>query len=255
MRKMLFFGLGLLILLAACRPEPEFARSPLDDNATTVAKVTLDTAKTWEAESTLQSLPTQTPPPTRVLVTLVPTLPPTPTNDYEYVLSSHSPGFWNTTFFTDSTGEKHTLEEFAGQVVFIQTFSTFCQLCAEQTNEIKLMLERLNSFGNIQQAVFLILSVDASDTPDMLAAYETSHLPQLSDGQVWITGVASRELVRSLRDLFGESIIDPYRGGILLVDRDGLIHLVSQDFMDYRQIETVLPYFVEYNELATEEAS
>ncbi|MBZ0308612.1 MAG: SCO family protein, partial [Anaerolineae bacterium] len=149
----------------------------------------------------------------------------------------------------------HTLEEFAGQVVFIQTFSTFCQLCAEQTNEIKLTLDRLNSFGNVQQAVFLILSVDASDTPEILAEYETSHLPQLSEGQIWLTGAASQELLRNLRGLFGESIIDPYRGGILLVDRDGLIHLISDGFMDYQQIETILPYFVEYNELATEEAS
>ncbi len=255
MRKILFFGVGLIMVLAACRPEPDFAPSPLDHNATAVAKVTLDTAKTWEAESTLQSLPTQTPPPTRVLITLQPTLPPTPTNEYEFVLSSYSPGLWSTAFFTDSSGNKRTLEIFAGQVVFIQTFATFCQLCAEQTDEIKLTLERLNSFGNIQQAVFLILSVDASDTPEMLADYETNHLPQLAEGQIWITGVASQELLRSLRDLFGESIIDPYRGGILLIDRDGLIHLISNDFMDYRQIETVLPYFVEYNNLATEEAA
>ncbi|MCL4875610.1 MAG: SCO family protein [Anaerolineae bacterium] len=251
MRKYL---VGLLILLAACRPDPEFAPSPLDRNDTAIALATINAVATLEAISTLEALPTQTLPPTRVIATIPPTLTPTPTNAYEYVLSSHAPGLWRTATLIDSTGTRRTLGDFAGQVVFIQTFSSFCQLCAEQTDEIKFAVERMNAFGNIQQAVFLILSVDASDTPSVLAEYDSSHIPQLADGQTWITGVASQELLRNLRDLFGASLIDPYRGGVLLVDRDGLIHQVADSFMDFRQIESVLPYFVNYDTLATEEA-
>lgn len=252
MRKTLVLWIGLLIFVSACLPESEYASSPLDRNATVVAQATVNQRQTFEAIGTLQALPTQTPSVVQSAITTTRLNTPTPTIAYDYVLSSHTPGAWQTAFFTHGEGTRQTLEAYTGELVLIQTFSTVCQPCAEQTGEIRAAIENLNTSGNQLHGTFLMLSIDPADLPEDVAAYQAASQPVLIDGQTWQTGVASVDLIRSIRDTFGDTLVDPYRGGLILMDKDGLGHVIAINLMDYRQIRDVLQYFDNYG---TEEES
>ena len=107
---------------------------------------------------------------------------------------------WQTIALTDArTGETFTLADFAGKHVFVETMATWCHNCQQQLSNVKSAAER----ANLEQIVFVALSVETDLAPATLAQYADDY------GFAWTFVVATPEMVRALAETFGQTIANP----------------------------------------------
>lgn len=244
------------ILLAACRPERESPPSILDRNETIIA---IQNQRVLSATP-----PTPSPAPTRVAATptatrviiSVPTPTGTPPIDRtDYVRQTVKPGAWKTSYFTALDGTRLTLKDFEGRVVVVQTLSTLCTACQEQSSDLRLAAQGLDEFGNADNVVFINVSVDPMDTLDHLKDYQAAYGMDSTPTITWITGLASQDFLRDVRDAFGERYIDPNAGEVFFVDPFGYGQISDAGFMVANRLRDVIINLLTTDVVPTEEAT
>jgi hypothetical protein len=122
--------------------------------------------------------------------------------------------------FTALDGQLYQLADWRGRVMVVQTLSTVCLPCQEQTQDLRTALERLQASRNSATVVVILLSIDPFDTPDDLQAYQESFGLQAED-VTWIVGVASSTLKSDLSTVFGSRLTSERSGGVFFVDKSG----------------------------------
>lgn len=248
----------LLVLLAACRPEGNNPPSVLDVNPTVVAGFTQEAVATRNIAPPTP-IPVETDTPSVNLVT--------PDNaqfeatatlvESELIGQSIRPSTWQTAFFIDTTNTRRNLSDLTGKVVVLQTLSTLCDACVEQTVEIADAAQQMANFGNTENIIFLSLSTSANDSIEDVINYQVENAITDNPNVEWIGATASRDLIRELENTFGENVASPFTSLVIFLDSEGVAHLSSvEGRVNSRRvqdiaIELLLPFSPD--EVVTEE--
>jgi hypothetical protein len=148
--------------------------------------------------------------PTDAPETTAPTSPPT-TNDPPAALPD---AVWRTSALLDvRSGEMLTINELtaAGRLVVVEPMAIWCSNCRTQQNEARTALAGLGS----EAIVYISLDVDPNETEPDLARYaDEREYP-------WHFAVASREVARSLAEIFGDQVLSPPSTPKIVVALDG----------------------------------
>lgn len=123
---------------------------------------------------------------------------------------------WATTELTDvATGEPFTLASLAGRTLILEPMAIWCSTCFAQQGHVYDALEQLDA----ERVVYVVIDVDASETPDALRAYRERH------GFTGRYVVASRDMARALVDEFGDLIVNPPSAPMVVIGVDGTVTL------------------------------
>jgi cytochrome oxidase Cu insertion factor (SCO1/SenC/PrrC family) len=134
-----------------------------------------------------------------------------------------------------ATGETFTMNDFAGQVVLLETMAIWCPNCIVQQSEIRKLHE---SLGNPDDFVSISLDVDLHETEDSLKEYVEEW------GYDWRFAVSPRQVSHDLGNLYSAQYLNPPLAPMMIIDRDG-----SVEHLEYgiKKLDTLLeavgPYF------------
>ena len=125
---------------------------------------------------------------------------------------------WFSAELTDvNSGETLTVAGLKGKVVLVETMAIWCSNCLRQQNEVKALYEAL---GMEDGLVTLVLDIDPNENAEHLREYAAKH------GFDWIYAVAPREVAREIGQLYGDQFLNPPSTPMLIVDRQGEVHLL-----------------------------
>ena len=101
----------------------------------------------------------------------------------------------------------------SGKVVFIETMAIWCVSCRAQQYEAVAAFERLDP----SRVEWVAIDVELDESADALAAYSTSN------GFPFTYVVANVTLARSLAAEFGDVVLSPPSGNVIVIGTDGRI--------------------------------
>ncbi len=164
-----------------------------------------------------------TPSPTSVAATGAPQTPapsggpaiePTPVPTLEPTPAPTSTEIWRAAELRDvRTGETFRIDSLAGRLVVIEPMAIWCSNCRAQQIEARTALDRL---GNAE-IVYISLDIDPHEAEADLARYADE------SGFPWRFVVASREVARSLAQVFGDQILSPPSVPSIVINPDGSV--------------------------------
>jgi hypothetical protein len=202
--------------------------------------------------------PTPWPPTaTRTPQRKTPTPTPWPTKDpdaTEEVVENLSgetlQGDWLLTPFTDDNGQEHTLAEFTGRAVILETVSASCASCVEQQQVFaQAIQDRLNQ-GVLSDTVFIALGVIPGETPGLIRSVLQDQL-----GEDWapiatvlsadtpsdyLFGLASDDLLKALEEAFGSQVLDPEQVNVIVIEKNGLAHPFPVGIVSFRSLRDAI---------------
>lgn len=137
------------------------------------------------------------------------TVMPTPTAP-PVTATSGAPEWFNTKMTDVRTGKTFAMNDFAGQVILIETMAQWCPTCREQQNEIQKIPGLLGNQSS--QVVYVSIDVDVNEDEASLKDYAAKL------GYEWYFAVAPREVARALGNLYGAEYLNPPLAPMLIID-------------------------------------
>jgi Redoxin len=110
------------------------------------------------------------------------------------------------------TGESFTIDDFAGQVVLLETMAVWCPTCQHQGDEVRRLHELL---GNPDDLVSISLDIDMGEDEALLQDY----VEKLDYD--WRFAVAPLLVARALGNLYSAQYLNPPLSPMLIIDREG----------------------------------
>jgi hypothetical protein len=144
-----------------------------------------------------------------------PTSPALPTTSADAPAPSTTPDWFKTPMTDVRTGKTFTINDFAGNVVLIETIAQWCPNCLFQQGETRTVRQHL---GNPQDLIVISLDVDVHEDEASLKKYTADF------GFDWRFGVAPPEVARALGNLYSAEYLNPPLDPMLLIDRQGNVH-------------------------------
>jgi thiol-disulfide isomerase/thioredoxin len=129
-----------------------------------------------------------------------------------------------------ANGTSVRLSDFAGRPVLVELMATWCASCAAQQDTLREARSALPA-----DTVVVSLDVDVVSDPASLASYAGAH------GYDWVFAPSPAGLSRSLRDLFGDLVLNPAASPIVVIDRAGTASLAPLGHKDVAAIVALLP--------------
>lgn len=123
---------------------------------------------------------------------------------------------WATAVLTNvRTGKPFRIADFSasGKVVFIETMAIWCTSCRAQQYEAVAAFERMDP----SKVEWVAIDVERDESPAALAAYS------VSNGFPFTYVVADVNLARALADAFGDVVLSPPSGNVIVIGTDGRI--------------------------------
>ena len=133
------------------------------------------------------------------------------------------------------TGETFTMNDFAGKVVLVETMAMWCPNCLVQANEVRKMHEAL---GNPEDLVSVSLDVDFNEDEASLKEYVEQY------GFDWRFSVAPLQVARALGNLYSAQYLNPPLSPMLIIDRNGEVHLLDYGKKDAETLQKILEPFL-----------
>jgi peroxiredoxin len=133
------------------------------------------------------------------------------------------------------TGETFTMNDFAGKVVLVETMAMWCPNCLVQANEVRKMHEAL---GNPENLVSVSLDVDFNEDEASLKEYVEQN------GFDWRFSVAPLQVARALGNLYSAQYLNPPLSPMLIIDRNGEVHLLDYGKKDAETLQKILEPFL-----------
>src|SRR6478672_10900562 len=130
-------------------------------------------------------------------------------------VSSATPDWFKIPMTDVRTGKTFTINDFAGNVVLIETIAQWCPNCLFQQGETRTVRQHL---GNPQDLIVISLDVDVHEDEASLKKYTADF------GFDWRFGVAPPEVARALGNLYSAEYLNPPLDPMLLIDRQGNVH-------------------------------
>jgi cytochrome oxidase Cu insertion factor (SCO1/SenC/PrrC family) len=125
---------------------------------------------------------------------------------------------WFKAALTDArTGETFAIADFKGKVVLVETLAMWCSNCLKQQGQVQALHELIG--GNDD---FVSLGVDIDPNED--AAALSSYIDK--NGFGWLYTVAPAEVAREIGQLYGDQYLNPPSTPMLIIDREGQVHLL-----------------------------
>jgi hypothetical protein len=119
---------------------------------------------------------------------------------------------WQSMPFRDAlSGETHTIDDYSGRPVIIQTFTITCPICTRQQQEIISLRKELG----IDAFTYVALDIDPDEQEEAIRGHV------LRNGFTGTYAASPVPLSRALLNQFGPEIISPASAPIILVCRDG----------------------------------
>ncbi len=132
------------------------------------------------------------------------------------------------------SGETFALEDFAGQVVLVETMATWCPTCIKQGLEIEALHTAL---GEPDDLVSISLDVDPNEDQELLKGYVDEF------GFEWRFAISPLAVSRALGNLYSAQYLNPPLAPMLLVDREGGVHQIDFGLKDVETLRALVePY-------------
>jgi hypothetical protein len=112
------------------------------------------------------------------------------------------------------SGEPFTINDFAGQVVLLETMAVWCPTCQHQGDEVSRLHELL---GYPDDLVSVSLDIDMGEDEALLRNY----VEKLDYD--WRFAVAPLLVARALGNLYSAQYLNPPVSPMLIIDRDGSV--------------------------------
>jgi hypothetical protein len=134
-----------------------------------------------------------------------------------------------------STGETFTINDYAGNVILLETMAVWCPNCIFQQHEVTKLHE---SLGYPDDFVSISLDTDLNEDEELLKAYVEEW------GFDWHFAVSPRQVTHDLGNLYSAQYVNPPLAPMMIIDRDGTIEHLPYGIKDVDTLlEFVEPYF------------
>jgi hypothetical protein len=129
------------------------------------------------------------------------------------------------------TGEPFTIDDFAGQVILLETMAIWCPTCRQQSDEVRRLHELL---GDPSDLVSISLDTDMGEDDTMLKDYADRL------GYDWRFAVAPLLVARALGNLYSAQYLNPPLSPMLVIDRDGNVFGLPYGLKSAESLEGVV---------------
>ncbi len=237
------------VVLSACGGKTKATPSQLDapfENVTP-SPISYATSTPWPTvKPTATRFPTQVP---NQAPTAFPTLDRLESTAPS-VEGAIPPGDWLYASFTDDQGQTHTLADYLGRGVILNTLSASCSECIAQQRMLSQAILDREAIHALPDSVFVALSVVRTDTGAQLKGALQRKLGDdwagmdlvLSDATPAeaVFGVASQDLLDALAAAFGPEVNDPEYLTVIAVERDGYAHVLMTGLVDWHVLRDAI---------------
>jgi cytochrome oxidase Cu insertion factor (SCO1/SenC/PrrC family) len=143
---------------------------------------------------------------------------------------------WQNMELTDVvTSETFTVNDYAGQVILLETMAVWCPNCIVQQSEVRKLHENL---GYPDDFVSISLDVDLNEDEEMLKEYVEQW------GFEWHFAVSPILVSRGLGNLYSAQYLNPPLAPMMIIDRDGSIEHLPYGIKKLEELEPLVkPYF------------
>jgi cytochrome oxidase Cu insertion factor (SCO1/SenC/PrrC family) len=152
---------------------------------------------------------------TLILMVLLVTACSAPASAPDPEIASAKPEWFDFELIDVQTGKTFTLNDYAGQVVLVETMAMWCPNCLFQANEVRKMHMLLDHPDDV---ISISLDVDVNEDGASLKDYTNEY------GFEWQFAIAPREVARALGNLYSAQYLNPPLSPMLLIDRTGEVH-------------------------------
>jgi len=132
--------------------------------------------------------------------------------------------------------ETFTFQSLLGKVMLVETMAQWCSNCLRQQQEVKALHQLL---GERDDFVSIGLDIDPNEDAETLKNYVTRH--QFD----WVYAISPAEVSRSLSDLYGAQFLSPPATPMLIIDRQGQVHLLPMGIKSAERLNEFLQPFLE----------
>jgi cytochrome oxidase Cu insertion factor (SCO1/SenC/PrrC family) len=130
-------------------------------------------------------------------------------------LAAEAPEWFGIEMTDVQSGETFTMNDFAGEVVLVETMAMWCPNCTVQANEVRELHKLLE---NPDDLISVSLDVDVNEDAATLKEYAEGY------GFEWHFAIAPLEVARALGNLYTAQYLNPPLSPMLIIDRDGGVH-------------------------------
>ena len=125
---------------------------------------------------------------------------------------------WLTASFTDvNSGQTFSISDFKDKVVLVETMAIWCSNCFQQQGQVKALH---NLLGERDDFVSLGVDIDPNENAEALQVYTNQNSFD------WLYIVAPTEVSREIGQLYGDQFLNPPSTPMLIIDRNGEVHLL-----------------------------
>jgi thiol-disulfide isomerase/thioredoxin len=148
-----------------------------------------------------------------------------------------APEWFSTELTNAHTGESFVVADFEGKVVLVETLAMWCSNCRKQQGEVQTLHDLL---GERDDFVSLGIDIDPNENAEALQAYIDNH------GFDWLYTVAPSEVSREIGQLYGDQYLNPPSTPMLIIDREGKVHLLPFGIKSAKSLlESLQPFLDE----------
>ena len=143
---------------------------------------------------------------------------------------------WFDVELTDAqTGDTFTINDYTGKVVLVETMAIWCPTCILQAAYVYKLHDLL---GAPDDLVSVSLDVDLHEDAAMLKEYTAQY------GFDWYFAVAPLEIDRALGNLYSAEYLNPPLAPMLIIDREGGVHLLPYGLKDTETLQKAVEPFL-----------
>lgn len=235
-RKLLVISLILMTLVvSAC--SPAMATSPVKEQAAPEQMMEKPTEEPMMEEPTPDAMMEKPTPevmmgkPTEEAMMESPTQPAAEDGMME------QPAWFSASLTDARSGQTFTINDFKGKVILVETLAQWCSNCLKQQKQV---LELHNLIGENPDFISIGLDIDPNEDASSLMGYvERNNFD-------WLYAVSPAEVTREISNLYGDQFINPPSTPMLIIDRQGQVHVLPFGIKSAQQLlEALQPYLQE----------
>lgn len=147
-----------------------------------------------------------------------------------------APAWFQAELTNVNSGETFKISDFKGKVVLVETMAVWCPLCMRQQNHVRALHELL---GERDDFVSLALDIDPNEDAEFLKAHAGNN------GFDWHYAVAPPEVAREIGQLYGAQFLNPPSTPMLIIDRQGEVHLLPFGQKESTALQEALTPFLD----------
>lgn len=127
------------------------------------------------------------------------------------------PDWFKTSLMDVNSGETFAVADYKGKVVLVETLAMWCSNCLKQQGQVLALHDLV---GERDDFVSLGLDIDPNENAEALKSYTSNN------GFDWVYTVAPIEVSREIGKLYGDQYLNPPSTPMLIIDREGEVHLL-----------------------------